>query len=386
MQSLEQLRVPLKPQISIVIPCLNEAKTLATVIDRAKFALETYGYFGEVVVADNGSTDGSREIAKAHGARLVDVKERGYGSALLSGIAAAEGDFIVMGDADDTYNFMEINRFVELWQTGKDLVMGTRLKGYIEEGAMPFLHRYLGTPVLTFLINFFFGTRISDCNSGIRGFSKKSFESMDLHSTGMEFASEMLIKAGLLKLKTAEVPVSLRIDRRGRPPHLRTWRDGWRHLRFILTYAAERLLLIPGLVMVFLGIAGFALLANGPVRLNGLFMDFHFLFPSALLVLSGTQLVLFTFLTNTYTGLSRYSRLSKLFKKVPAFEVGISAGLLLFGVGLLINLYIVMLWYNSHGGELFAVRPAIIAMTLMAVGIQCFFNSFIVGAMQIPRK
>lgn len=382
MQTLERETL----QVSIVIPCLNEAKTLGTVIDRARLALDTYGYRGEVVVADNGSTDGSQQIAATHGARVVPVAERGYGSALLGGIRAARGEFVVMGDADDTYDFMEIDRFVEHWRSGHEFVMGTRLRGAIEAGAMPPLHRYLGTPVLTFLINLFFGTRLSDCNSGIRGFTRAAFERMQLHSTGMEFASEMLIKAGLLGLATTEVPVSLRVDRRERPPHLRTWRDGWRHLRFILTYGADRLFLIPGIAMVLVGLIGFALLVGGPVRLGGLFMDFHFLFPSALLVICGTQLIVLTSLVDAYTGLARYKPLAKTFRRLLTFENGLVAGALLFAAGLAVNLTIVAAWLDHLGSGLFAVRPAILAMTLMAVGVQVFFSAFLVGVLQIPRR
>ncbi len=372
--------------VSVVIPCLNEEKTLGAVLDRAQEALKKYGYPGEIVVADNGSTDRSIEIALEAGARAVLVETRGYGSAIIGGVNAAHGEIVVMGDADDTYDFMEIDRLVKLIQEGGcDLVMGTRLRGTIEKDAMPALHRYLGTPVLTWLINCLFHTRISDCNCGLRAFTTKSFAKMKLHSTGMEFASEMIIKSGLLHLSIGEAPVSLRVDRRGRTPHLNTWRDGWRHLRFILTYAADRLLLVPGVLLVVAGIIGFAMLMRGPIVVGGLFMDFHFLFPSSLSVVIGMQLILFTFITRIYTGLSRYSESGSM-QQWFNVETAMMLGVLLLLIGLGINLYLVVIWLHHYGDGLFAVRPAILALTLMAVGTQLFFNSFLIGVLTIPQN
>lgn len=372
--------------VSIVIPCLNEEKTLGAVLERAHEALATYGYHGEIVVADNGSTDRSIEIALEAGARVVLVETRGYGSAILGGANAAHGQIIIMGDADDTYDFMEIDRLVKLVQDGGcDLVMGTRLRGTIEKDAMPALHRYLGTPVLTWLINCLFHTRISDCNCGLRAFTKESFAKMKLHSTGMEFASEMIIKSGLLHLSIGEAPVSLRVDRRGRTPHLNTWRDGWRHLRFILTYAADRLLLVPGVLLVLAGIVGFVMLMRGPIVVGKLFMDFHFLFPSSLSVVIGMQLILFTFITRIYTGLSKYSEGSHSMQRWFNVETAMLLGLLLLLIGLGINLALVFIWLAHYGDGLFAVRPAILALTLMAVGTQLFFNSFLIGVLTIPQ-
>ncbi|HEY9717658.1 MAG TPA: glycosyltransferase family 2 protein, partial [Trichormus sp.] len=373
--------------VSIVTPCLNEEKTLGAVLERAQQALTTYGYAGEIVVADNGSTDRSMEIALEAGARVVLVETRGYGSAILGGANAAHGKIVIMGDADDTYDFMEIDRLIKLIQEGGcDLVMGTRLRGTIEKDAMPALHRYLGTPVLTWLINCLFHTKISDCNCGLRAFTKEAFAKMKLHSTGMEFASEMIIKSGLLHLRIGEAPVSLRVDRRGRVPHLNTWRDGWRHLRFILTYAADRLLLVPGVFMVLVGIVGFVMLMRGPIMVGGLFMDFHFLFPSSLSVVIGMQLVLFTFITRIYTGLSRYSEGSGSMQQWFNVETAMILGVLLLLMGLGINLALVVIWLHHYGDGLFAVRPAILALTLMAVGTQLFFNSFLIGVLTIPQN
>lgn len=372
--------------ISIVIPCLNEEQTLKDVIDTAKLALAKYGYKGEVIVADNGSTDRSRQIATENGARVVEVPLKGYGSALTSGIEGSRGKFVIVGDADGSYDFMEIDRFVEKWRQGAEFVMGTRLKGVIDPGAMPNSHRYLGTPVLTMLINVFFGTHISDCNCGLRGITKSSFLKLHVHATGMEFASEMIIKASMLHIKSAEVPASLHVDKRDRRPHLNTWRDGWMHLRFILTYAADRLFLIPGLLMVAVGLLGFALLWKEPQTIFGLFMDYHFLFPSSLLLILGFQCIQFTVWAKTYTGLANYSPKTAQLLHFITFERGIIVGLLFLFAGLALNLVIVAEWLSTYGKGLFAIRQAIIAQTLMAIGAQLCFGAFFMSILRIPQR
>lgn len=220
-------------EVSIIIPCLNEAATLPIVIDKALKSFQRLHLKGEVVISDNGSTDGSVKIAEKFGARVVHCPQKGYGNALRCGFKNAKGKYLIMGDADDSYDFARIDKFVDELKKGADLVMGTRLRGTIHKGAMPWLHRYLGTPVLTFLINLFFGTKISDCNCGMRGLTKGSFEKLQMVSGGMEFASEMVIKAGLFKLIIKEIPIHFYRDKRGRKPHLKTWSDGWRHLKFI---------------------------------------------------------------------------------------------------------------------------------------------------------
>jgi glycosyltransferase involved in cell wall biosynthesis len=373
-------------EVSIVIPCLNEELTLKNCIATAFAAFERFGYSGEVIVADNRSTDASVAIAKSCGARVVDVPVRGYGSALTTGINAARGKYVVIGDADESYDFMQIDRFVEMLRRGTDFVMGTRLRGEIEPGAMPDLHRYLGTPVLTFLMNMFFGTKFSDCNCGIRGFNREAFCRMKTHTTGMEWASETMIKASLLKLKMSEVPVTLRVDKRDRRPHLRPWRDGWHHLRFILTYATDKILFLPGLLLVVLGSIGFVLLAQHAVVLLGFFMDYHFLFPSALSLLLGTQMIMLSFLTKTYTGLSAYDAGLGSFLRSFTFEWGIIAGAVIILAGLFLNGIIILEWRNSHGHGLFAVRQAVIATTWIALGAQLLFNFFFMSVLQIPQK
>jgi glycosyltransferase involved in cell wall biosynthesis len=373
------------PEVTIVIPCLNEQKTVGNVVDTALNAFATYGYEGEVIVADNGSTDGSQQIAIDRGARVVPVALRGYGSALTEGILSAAGRYVIVGDADESYDFMEINKFVPVLREGKDFVIGTRLQGVIEPGAMPSLHRYLGTPVLTTLINLFFGTKISDCNCGIRGIRKEAFRAMGVQSTGMEFASEMIIKAGLLNMKMAEVPVTLRVDKRDRRPHLNTWRDGWMHLRFILTFAADRIFFVPSLLMVALGLTGFVVLGRGPVVLNGVFMDYHYLFPSSLLIILGVQLLLFTFLTKTYTGLAGYNQKLQQILNQATFELLIIFGSIVFVIGLGMSVVVVIEWLQTYGKGLFAVRPLIISSTLMAAGLQICFNSFFMSVLKIPQ-
>src|SRR6266852_3405581 len=232
--------------VSVVIPCLNEANSLAFCVDKATEAFRKAGLSGEVIVADNGSTDGSIQIAEEHGARVVRVAERGYGAALRAGIAGSRGPFIIMGDADDSYDFSDVPRFVEMYRQGYDVIMGNRFRGKIKPGAMPWHHKYIGNPGLTALLNLFFHARIGDSHCGMRGFTRAIYNRMDLRSTGMEFASEFVIKAAQLGARMTEIPITLWADKRSRPPHLRSFRDGWRHLRFMLLYAPNWLFLLPG--------------------------------------------------------------------------------------------------------------------------------------------
>ncbi|MBX9952670.1 MAG: glycosyltransferase family 2 protein [Candidatus Obscuribacterales bacterium] len=371
-------------ELSIVIPCLNEVKTLPLVIEAAKEAVANRT--GEVIVADNGSTDGSQELALSLGVRVVDVPLKGYGSALTGGIEASVGRYILIGDADCSYDFAETDRFVDKLKEGYEYVIGTRLKGTIDDGAMPNLHRYLGTPVLTWLVNLFFGTGISDVNCGIRAFTRDAFNRMDIHATGMEWASETTIKAGLLKMKIAEVPATLHVDKRDRKPHLRPWRDGWHHLRFILTYAADKLFMLPGLLLCLAGFAGFCLLLAGPVTIGNFFIDYHFLFPSSIAIILGVQLILSCFLIKTYTGLASYDMKLQKLLRIVSFESGIVFGCILILLGLAINCKIVYDWLMTLGQGLFAVRPALAALTLMAVGTEICFNSFFMSVMKIPVR
>lgn len=257
-------------ELTILMPCLNEAETLATCVTKAMDYLKRSGIDGEVVIADNGSTDGSQKIAEDLGARVVAVPVRGYGAALGAGIAAAKGRFVIMGDSDDSYDFSRLDGFVERLRAGADLVMGNRFKGGIAKGAMPPLHRYLGNPVLSTIGRVLYATPVKDFHCGLRGFSRQAILGLGLTTPGMEFASEMVIRASLAGLKIEEVPTTLSPDGRSRPPHLRSWRDGWRHLKLLLTFAPFSLFFVPGLVMLALGLPAFAALMLGPVQIGGM--------------------------------------------------------------------------------------------------------------------
>ena len=288
-------------ELTILLPCLNEAETLAVCIDKAMGFLERSGVVGEVLIADNGSTDGSQLIAEEHGARVVAIPERGYGAALIGGIQAARGRFVIMGDADDSYDLENLDLMVERLRGGDDLVMGNRFKGGIKKGAMPFLHRYLGNPVLSFLGRLLFGIPVGDFHCGLRGFSREAAMKLKLKSTGMEFASEMIVKAAFHKLQMAEVPTTLSPDGRSRAPHLRTWRDGWRHLKFLLLHSPTWLFVYPGLAMIMMGLMGSALLSRGAVHITpSIELNIHTLIVSCFAVLIGAQLVAFGALAQRY--------------------------------------------------------------------------------------
>src|ERR1700677_2527569 len=294
--------VPAEKQVelSVVMPCLNERETVGVCVRKAIATLRETGIEGEVIVADNGSTDGSIEIARAEGARVVSIDEKGYGNALRGGILASRGEYVLMADSDDSYNFAHIPRFVEQLRAGSDLAMGNRFRGGIADQAMPFLHRYLGNPALTGIGKLFFGSPCGDFHCGMRGFRKHSFRRMDVRSTGMEFASEMVVKASLMRMKVSEVPTTLNPDGRNRPPHLRTWRDGWRHLRFLLMYSPRWLFLYPGILLILLGLAGCVWLLPGPEFFHGIEFDVHTLLYAFIFVLLGFQLVAFAVFTKIF--------------------------------------------------------------------------------------
>ncbi len=263
-------------ELTILMPCLNEAETLAICIRKARAFLSEYGVQGEVMIADNGSTDGSQDIARSEGAVVVDVPARGYGAALLGGIEASRADYVIMGDADDSYDFSNLMPFVEKLRAGADVVVGNRFRGGVSKGAMPFLHRFLGNPVLSFLGRLFFRIRVGDFHCGLRGFNRERVNRLNLITPGMEFASEMIVKAALDGQRIEEVPTTLRPDGRSRPPHLRTWRDGWRHLRFLLIFSPRYLYQVPGLVMLVAGILGALLLVGGPRQIaSSITLDIH---------------------------------------------------------------------------------------------------------------
>ncbi len=350
--------------VSVVMPCLNEAETLAACITRAQEGLGRLGRPGEIVVADNGSTDGSVEIALAHGARVVHVEQRGYGAAYRGGFEAARGRVIVMGDSDDTYDFSRLDELVTLLDQGADLVLGSRLRGTIEPGAMPWLHRYIGNPLLSATLNLFYRTRISDTHSGLRAFRRDAYDRLGLRTTGMEFASEMLIAAARAHWRIREVPIAYRP--RAGESKLRTFHDGWRHLRLLLLYSPTHLFTVPGAAMLVLGAIILALLVAGPVTIAGRMFDFHFMFVGSLLATLGTQVLL----------LGVFARSAAATPQWFTLERGLVVGSLTLLAGVLGNAVILVRWIATGFGPLFAIRLAIFALTLMVVGAQVLFSSF----------
>jgi glycosyltransferase involved in cell wall biosynthesis len=379
-------------ELSVVMPCLNEEETLATCIRKAQRAIADANIAGEVIVADNGSTDRSIEIAEQLGARVVRVNAKGYGSALMGGIAASRGQFIVMGDADDSYDFGHIPRFVDELRRGSDLVMGNRFRGGIQKGAMPALHRYLGNPVLTKVGRVLFRSRAGDFHCGLRAFRKDAYQRMGLRTTGMEFASEMVVKATLFKMRIAEVPTTLSPDGRSRPPHLRTWRDGWRHLRFLLMYSPRWLFLYPGILMVLLGLAGCALLLPGPRVFHGIGFDVHTLLYAFVSVLLGFQLVAFATFTKVFAIteglLPEDPRLNRVFRWVT-LETGLVVGGLLMAIGMGGSVWAVSHWAGGKFGALQPeqmlriVMPSVFSLTL---GLQIASSSFFLSILGLRRR
>ena len=375
------------------MPCLNEAATVADCVKQARDALAKYAISGEVIVADNGSTDGSRELAAAAGARVVPVPLRGYGSALLAGIASARGEYVVMGDADGSYDFMAIETFVTKLREGYDLVMGNRFKGGIAEGAMPFLHRYLGNPVLSFLGRLFFGSEVGDFHSGLRGFRRSSILALDLRTTGMEFASEMIVKASVEGLRIAEVPVTLSPDKRDRPPHLRTWRDGWRHLRFLLLYSPRWLFLYPGALLMIVGALVLVWLLPGERAIGSLRLDVHTLVYAAAAVVLGYQSVIFALFTKTFAIseglLPEDPRLTRLYRYVT-LETGIVAGIVLVIAGLALAATAIGIWQTQGFGPIVDVprslRVVILSSLAITLGVQTFFASFFLSVLGLSRR
>jgi glycosyltransferase involved in cell wall biosynthesis len=380
-------------ELSIVMPCLNEAATVADCVKQARDALAKYSINGEVIVADNGSTDGSRDLATAAGARVVPVPVRGYGSALLAGIASARGEYVVMGDADGSYDFMAVDTFLAKLREGYDLVMGNRFKGGVAEGAMPFLHRWLGNPVLSFLGRLFFSSDIGDFHSGLRGFRRSPILALDLRTTGMEFASEMVVKAAVQDLRITEVPVTLGPDKRGRPPHLRTWRDGWRHLRFLLLYSPRWLFLYPGAALMLIGALVGLWLLPGERAFGSVRLDIHTLVYASAAVVLGYQSVIFALFTKTFAIseglLPEDPRLTRLYRYVT-LETGIGAGIALVIVGLALAVSAIGLWQTQGFGPIVDVprtlRVVIVSSLAITLGVQTFFASFFLSVLGLSRR
>jgi glycosyltransferase involved in cell wall biosynthesis len=376
-------------ELSIVMPCLNEVETLGTCILKAKKFLQSNAVNGEIIIADNGSTDGSQSVAAEMGARLIQVEIKGYGAAMMGGIAAARGEYIILGDADDSYDFADLMPFLDKLHQGYDLVMGNRFKGGIKPGAMPFLHRYIGNPVLSWLGRLFFKAPIGDFHCGLRGVRKSSVEKLDLLTTGMEFASEMVVKAALLNQRITEVPTVYWPDGRSHPSHLRTWRDGWRHLRFLLLYSPDWLFMIPGGSLFSLGFLLLLALVSGPIQIGKVHFDLHYVVLGSLMVLLGAQVISLGVYAKMYSLVSHLIETDKLigwFTKYFNLERGIFLGGSIFLVGIFINGIILYQWVITDFGSLFRIREAILAMTLMVVGAQLVFSSFFISILLIPKK
>ncbi len=375
------------------MPCLDEAETVERCVASARAALEAAGLAGEVVVADNGSTDGSPEIAARAGARVVQVAERGYGAALRGGFDASRGTYVVMGDADGSYDFSAIPAFVRKLEEGHDLVMGSRILGRIEPGAMPPLHRWLGNPVLSFLGRTFFRVPVSDFHCGLRAFRKEAIDRLGLRTTGMELASEMVVKAALFGLRIGEIPVTLRPDGRARPPHLRTWRDGWRHLRFLLLYSPRWLYLLPGLLLAALGAFLILWLLPGPRRLLGLTLDVHTMMAGGALVLVGTQAILFGVFAKIFAmteGLRPMDPFfARLFDRWVTLETGLLAGALTALAGLALIVRVVVAWRSAGWGpldETETLRWMIPGTLLLSLGAEAIFASFFLSILGLKRR
>lgn len=372
-------------EVSIVIPCLNEENSIGVVVEKAWQALGEMGVQGEVIVADNGSTDRSAEIARSLGARVVDVTVKGYGSALIGGIEAARGKHIIIGDADDSYNFLESPRLLAKLREGYDLVIGSRFRGTILPGAMRWSSR-IGNPLVTALLNLLFGTRISDSQSGMRAFTREAWERLQLLSTGMEFASEMLIQARRAGLRIGEVPITFHPDRRGRPPHLHPIRDGWRHLKLMLTYSPTVLFLVPGGLMMFFGflLMGIQFLApmDQPLWLGTVRLDFHWAILGSLLTLSGYTLVQAHFLAKIYSVTHRFQEQDRVLEvgfRILTAERVLFLSLLVILIGLGMDGWVLYDW-STHGyGMLVSghTRLVIFGSTLIALGLQAFFHAFL---------
>ncbi len=383
------------PELSILMPCLNEAETIGTCIQKAQAFLHQHQIVGEIVVADNGSTDGSQEIAELMGARIVPVHARGYGNALMGGITAARGRYVIMGDADDSYDFLDLCRFVDKLREGYDLVIGCRLPsggGIVKPGAMRFLHRWWGNPMFTVMARRWFGAPIHDVNCGLRGFSKALFDRLNLRCTGMEFANEMIIKASLYGEKIAEVPITLYPDgRTAHPPHLRTFRDGWRTLRFYLMYSPRWLFVIPGSVLILMGLLGYAV-AMPALTIRGVTFDVHTLLFASLAVLCGYQSILFAIFSKTFAvseGLMPEDpRLTRVFQFMY-----LERGLILAGVGMLLGLGLLLAaieqWRLAGFGHLdyeSTMRLVIPGSTLTALSFQTILSSFFVSILGMRRR
>lgn len=380
-------------ELTILMPCLNEEKSLAYCLQKAFSFLAEHQIQGEVIVVDNGSSDNSPLIAEQFHSILVTEHEKGYGSAIRSGIENANGKYIIIGDADASYDFSVLMPFLELLRNGNDLVIGNRFRGGIKEGAMPFLHRYLGNPLLSFIGRRFFNIRLGDFHCGLRGVVKESYNRLDLRTTGMEFASEMIVKAALNKMKIAETPVTLHPDKRDRRSHLRTWQDGWRHLRFLLLFSPRWLFLVPGIFLMILGLMGTTILVFGPVQLGNKKLDVHTLVYTSGFILLGFQLISFYIFSRTYAAIHGLwpgqGRFLDRFSKYFNLEKGIFFGFILFIAGLLLMIKSFLYWQQTRFGDLdpvIVLRWVIPSVVLLVLGVQVVISFFYLSFLTIKSR
>jgi len=376
--------------VSVVIPCLNEANSLGFCIEKAMAAFRSSDLRGEVIVADNGSTDGSIEIAEFNGARVLRVPERGYGAALKAGIVASRGEFVIMGDADDSYDFSEVPNFVQELRRGYDLVMGNRFRGGIKPGAMPPLHQYFGNPGLSWLVNFLFGAGVGDSYCGMRGFRRTLYDKLDLRSSGMEFALEFVIKTSQLGARISEVPIILWPDKRGRPPHLRSFRDGWRSLRFMLMYAPNWLYLVPGGLLLLCGLGLVTWLLPGPRQITAhVTLDLHTMVFGVIFTLLGAQILSIGAFAKVFSYAARFDRgtisLRRILKRIT-LETGLLVGSVVFLLGFGGCAWITWRWIASGFGPLYALRQILFWSMWLFLGVQIIFSSFFLSMLGVSRE
>ena len=377
------------PEVSVLMPCLNEEETIGKCIKKAFDSFKRLNIDGEVIVCDNGSRDKSTQIAKSLGARVVYEAKKGYGSAYMRGFEEARGKYIVMGDSDDSYDFSDIERFITPLRGGKDIVMGSRFKGKIMPGAMPWHHRYIGNPFLSWFLNRLFKTGVSDAHCGMRSFTREAYRKMRLCTTGMEFASEMVINAAKAGLDMIEIPITFYPDGRSGKPHIRSFRDGWRHLRFMLMYSPTHLFLIPGASLMLVGLVLSILLLRGPILIGGRGYSFHLSILGSLLTLLGFQIINLGLYAKAYSFMQYFQRGDKFiedFYRYFRLEWGLVIGFFLFMIGFLMDFFILYSWIKGGFGALLEVSKASFATTLMVMGVQTIFSSFFLSMLDIKKK